>query len=139
MTMIEINRHPTKRQLRQFGFIWLGFLTLFGFVALSVLENSGLARLLWAVAVVVPLVGWFVPAFMRLVFVGMSHIAWPVGFIVSHVLLAAVYYLLLTPIGLAMRLFGYDPMGRLLDRESTSYWMERPCRPADSRRYFRQF
>jgi hypothetical protein len=139
MTMLEINRHPTRRQLRQFGFVWLGFLTLFGFMAFSVLDDVDLALLLWAAALLVPLIGWFVPAFMRLVFVGMSYLAWPVGFVVSHVVLAIVYYLVLTPIGLAARIVGYDSMQRHFDREAGSYWIERPRRPPGSRRYFRQF
>ncbi len=37
---------------------------------------------------------------MRAVFVGMSYLAWPIGFVVSHVILALVYYLVFTPIGL---------------------------------------
>jgi hypothetical protein len=88
--------------------------------------------------VVVPILGWLVPAFMRLVFVGMSYVAWPIGFVVSHLVLAAVYYLVLTPVGLVMRLLGYDPMRRGFDREAASYWVERPA-AAEPRRYFRQF
>lgn len=139
MTMLEINRHPTKRQLRQFGWVWLGFLTFFGFMAFSVRDDLDLARLLWSAGVLVPLIGWFVPTFMRVIFVGMSYLAWPVGFIVSHVVLAAVYYLVLTPIGLAARIVGYDPMRRHFDRRAGSYWIERPRRSAGSHRYFRQF
>jgi hypothetical protein len=49
-------------------------------------------------AVAVPAVGWFSPRFLRLVSVGMSYAAFPVGFVVSHVVLALVYYGVLTPI-----------------------------------------
>ncbi len=86
-----------------------------------------------------PVVGWVIPSFMRLVFVGMSYLAWPIGFVVSHVVLAAVYYLVLTPIGLLMRVFGYDPMARRFDREAASYWHERATAGSEAKRYFRQF
>ncbi len=139
MSIVQINRDPSPRQLNQFGFVWLGFMTFFGIVAWFRLGYPGLARGLWLAAVAVPIIGWLAPAFMRLVFVGMSYLAWPIGFVVSHLVLAAVYYLVLTPIGLVVRLLGYDPMRRRFDREAASYWVERPPTAVEPRRYFRQF
>ena len=56
----------------------------------------------------------------------------------THLLLAAVYFGVLTPIGLIMRLAGRDPMERRIDRAAPTYWVAR--RPVtDVRRYFRQF
>ena len=139
MSVVQINRNPSRRQLNQFGFIWLGFLALFGAIAYFKFSSPEAARWLWVAAVAVPILGWLVPAFMRLVFLGMSYLAWPIGFVVSHVVLAVVYYLVLTPIGLLTRLFGYDPMKKGFDPEATSYWVERPSGAVDARRYFRQF
>ena len=139
MSVVQINKNPTRRELNQFGFIWLGFLALFGVIAYFKFDSPLAARWLWVAAVVVPIVGWLVPAFMRLVFLGMSYLAWPIGFVVSHVVLAVVYYLVLTPIGLATRLFGYDSMKRKFDPDADSYWIERSADVVDSKRYFRQF
>ena len=139
MAIIQINRDPSKRQLNQFGFVWLGFLTLFGVMAWWKFGRPDVAKGLWVAAVAVPVVGWLVPAFMRLVFLGMSYLAWPIGFVVSHVILGLVYYLVLTPVGLVMRLVGYDPMRRRFDREAASYWIARDPSGVDPRRYFRQF
>ena len=138
MGIVRVNRHPTRRQLDQFGFIWLGFFGLFGAVAWIKAGAPPLAVGLWTAAVVVPVVGWIVPSVMRLVFVGMSYAAWPIGFIVSHVVLAVAYYLVLTPIGVVMRIFGYDPMTRRRSTDGGSRWVERDAeRPPES--YFRQF
>ena len=139
MSVVQINTNPTRRQLNQFGCIWLGFLALFGVIAHFKFHNPALARWLWIAAVVVPIVGWVVPAFMRLVYLAMSYVAWPIGFVVSHVVLAVVYYLVLTPVGLLTRVFGYDPMKRRFDREAASYWIERSPDAVDNKRYFRQF
>ena len=138
-SIVEINRDPTSRQLRQFGFVWMGFVAFFGIVARFKFERPDLGGWLWVAAVVVPVCGWVFPPFMRAVFLGMSYLAWPIGFVVSHIVLAVVYYLVLTPIGLATRVFRYDPMKRRFDRSAASYWLERPKDPPDSRRYFRQF
>ena len=139
MSVVHINRDPTRRQLNQFGFIWMAFLGLFGAIAVVKFESPTVARWLWLAAVVVPILGWSVPAFMRLVFLGMSYLAWPIGFVVLHVVLALVYYLVVTPIGLLTRLFGYDPMERKFDREAASYWVERSPESTDPKRFFRQF
>ena len=139
MAVIEINRNPTRRQLNQFGFIWLGFLVLFGAIARFKLDAPNLALGLWVAALVVPVVGWLIPSVMRAVFLGMSYAAWPIGFVVSHVILALVYYLVFTPVGLAMRIFGYDPMKRGFDESVSSYWVTRDPAAAETKRYFRQF
>jgi len=139
MSMIQINRNPTLRELRQFGFIWMGFVAFFGAVAWFKFGNPSLARGLWIASIAVPLLGWAMPSFMRLVFVGMSYLAWPIGFVVSHVVLALVYYGVLTPIGLLMRLFGYDSMKREFDPEAETYWVKRPVAEVDAKSYFRQF
>jgi hypothetical protein len=139
MSLIQINTNPNRRELNQFGFIWLGFLALFGLIAHFKFGLPLAARWLWVAAVVVPIIGWLVPGFMRVVFLGMSYLAWPIGFVVSHVVLAVVFYLVMTPIGFLMRLLGYDSMKRSFDPEAKSYWIERSAERVESKRYFRQF
>lgn len=46
------------------------------------------------------------------------------GWINTRILLSVVFYLVVTPVGLAMRLFGRDPLNRRLDPDATSYWNE---------------
>ena len=62
----------------------------------------------------------------------------PVGWAISHVLLALVYFGVITPIGLGLRLLGRDLLGRRADPNATTYWQERSPR-RDPRRYMRQF
>ena len=64
--------------------------------------------------------------------------AMPIGWTISHVILALVLFGLMTPIGLVMKLIGRDPMQRSFDREATSYWAGHE-QVKDSKRYFRQF
>ena len=139
MGVIEVNTDPSTRQLRQFAVLWLAFVGFFGAVAWF---KGGLPRtavFLWILAIVVAAIGWVSPRFMRLVFVGMSYAAFPIGFVISHVVLALVFYGVVTPIGLLMRLFGYDSMARNFDADAVSYWVERDPSGPDPKRYFRQF
>jgi hypothetical protein len=83
-------------------------------------------------------VGLAVPSFLRYVYVGMAYLAFPIGWVVSHLVLAAVYYLVLTPVGLLLRGFRYDPMNRRFDPHAESYWTPRESAD-DVQRHFRQF
>jgi hypothetical protein len=62
----------------------------------------------------------------------------PIGWTVSHLLLAAIYYLAIAPIGVIMRVCGYDPMQRRFDRNAETYWKRRQDRD-DTKRYFKQY
>jgi hypothetical protein len=77
-------------------------------------------------------------AFMRRVYVGMMYATFPIGWVVTHVLLTAIYFAVFTPIGLALRLAGRDPMTRRLDPAATTYWIRRERTP-QPRDYFSQF
>jgi len=138
MAMIEIDRHPAPRILRQFAGL---FLLAFGVVGLLVLRRGGsmeVALAIWGVALAVFVVGMIRPGAIRLVYLGLIYLAFPIGWVVSHVLLALVLYLLFTPIGWALRLLGRDPLERKLDSEASSYWTAHE-QPASMDRYFRQF
>jgi hypothetical protein len=81
---------------------------------------------------------WLAPAWGARLWVGWMRAAEPMGWVVSHVVLAIVYYGVLTPVGLVMRLAGRDPMQRRFDKRAASYWVERKDH-GDPGRYFRQF
>ena len=49
-----------------------------------------------------------------------------------------IYYIVLTPIGLFLRLTGYDPMQRRFDRAAKTYWTPRE-QEEKTKRYFQQF
>ena len=46
--------------------------------------------------------------------------------------------MVLTPIGLLLRVFGRDPMSRKLEADTASYWVERTPL-ASVRQYFKQY
>jgi hypothetical protein len=137
MSLVQINHNPSRRQLASFGLIWLVF-----FVALGAMlaARGGLRPAVWILWIVaaaaVP--GWMAPRWMRLLYLGMSYLSLPIGFVVSHVIVAAVWYLVFTPIGLLLRAVGYDPLARKFDPQAKTYWVPRGAEPPVER-YFRQY
>ena len=138
MALIRINRDPPPKQLAIFAGLWLIFLGGWGLVRWSFAGADSLAMTLWIAAVAVPVAGAVHRPILRWTYVGMSYAAFPIGWVVSHVLLAIIYYLVMTPIGLIMRVVGYDPMERKWDSQAESYWAKRSD-DDDPKRYFRQF
>jgi Saxitoxin biosynthesis operon protein SxtJ len=138
MNLIRIEYHPTRAQLAVFGLIWTVFFGVLGAVILGRGGSLGVATGVWAAAIVVPAIGWIEPRFMRMVYLGMALLTLPIGFVLSYVILGAVYYLVLTPTGLLMRAMKYDPMKRRFDDDAESYWIARKPK-SDLKSYFRQF
>jgi hypothetical protein len=48
----------------------------------------------------------------------------------TRIILGVVFYGVVTPIGLVMRMFGHDPMRRRLERTGESYRVRSVARPA---------
>jgi hypothetical protein len=111
--LTEIEWHPTGKQLRVFG---VGGLLASSAAALMLHFVWGAAGLWVAVVlaagVAICLCSLVSPAATRIVYIGMTLVAMPIGFIVSFVLLAVFYFLLLTPIALVFRLIGRDALCR---------------------------
>ena len=138
MRWSDIPRSPTTRTLRQFGALCLLF-----FSATAVWEYVHRHRpVLAAAAALAALtlgpVGLLRPRALRPIFVGWMYAAFPVGWMVSHALLAVVFYLLFTPLGLVFRAIGRDPLTIRRSGTAQTYWRERPA-VTDVARYFRQF
>jgi len=138
MAVLEINWKPSSKELRQFAGLWLGFFAALGGYFYYHDPASSVARVVLAAALLVGVPGLVVPAMMRPIYVTWMIAAFPIGWTVSHLLLGTIFYLVITPIGLLLRLLGHDPMNRRFDREATTYWNEHVT-GKDPSRYFRQF
>ena len=136
MALIRINPDPGNRQLAVFALAWLALLGRAAWV-LAARGHAGAAAVVGVAAAAVPLCGLVNRALVRAVYLGTSRATYPVGLVVSHILLGLVYYGVLTPVGLVLRLTGHDPLGRRFDRAAPSYWRRRAAAP-DTAAYFRQ-
>jgi hypothetical protein len=138
--MIEINFKPSIRELRQFAGIWFpAFCALVAFWTWKAGAAPIWPKSILGVGVVLGLVGLIAPAVIRPVFIGLSVLTFPIGLVISNVLLFLVFALVFTPIGLIMRALGRDPMLRRFDRQASSYWIAHDPGAGGAKRYFRQF
>lgn len=143
----SLNLNPDRKTLRQFG--WIGLL---GFALLARLAWRERAIFAFGLGILrLPLAGLFValallcvvfglvwPRGNRPIYVGLTLLSFPIGWVVSHLALALMFAFVIGPIAIVMRLLRRDPLSRLRDDAAPSYWTRRET-PSELGRYFRQF
>lgn len=127
----------TQRILRQFGGLWL---VIVGGLAswqwfIRGIHGPGVA-LVGAVALI-GAVGLARPEAIRPLFTGLMFLTFPIGRVVSGVLLAVFWYGVFTPVGAFFRLIGRDALAVRPPGNRETYWARKPA-PSDVRSYLRQ-
>ena len=100
----------SKKQLREFG-ILLGivFPVLFGFIIPLIFQHNYRVWTLW-IGIPFLIIGIYKPILLNYPFKGWMFLGDLLGWINSRLILCLIYFTVLLPIALIMRLFGYDPL-----------------------------
>jgi hypothetical protein len=138
VALIELKFDPSPKELKKFTALWLpGAFALFGAIVWYTSGSLRAPAILWSIGLVLGAAGTLAPLFGRLLFIVWMAVTYPIGWVMSHVLLGVIYFGVMTPVGLIMRAAGRDRLQRKLDPTAKTYWVERP--PAeDVESYFRQ-
>lgn len=97
-------------------------------------EVEGLPVWLAAAGLLLALAGIAVPSRLKPLYRLWMGVAVFLGYVMTRVLLTVVYFLVVTPIGLGMRLLGKDPLDRSPRSEATSFWKIREEPPGPPER-----
>ncbi len=120
----------TPGEIRKFGILFS--VVLAALAAFTVYKGNGSWPWLLGGAGLFLVAGLFLPTLLRPIYIGWMKFAFLLGWINTRLLLGIFFYLILTPTGLVMRLFGRDPLHRKLDKKAASYWIKRA--PAEFKR-----
>ncbi|MGZ0162762.1 MAG: SxtJ family membrane protein [Planctomycetales bacterium] len=138
MAIVDINWNPSRKELKVFSLLLIVFFAIVAGLAYRKGASVETACLISGGGAVVGIVGVFSPAFIRIVYVVWMTAVFPIGFVVSNVVLAVVFYGVVWPIGILTKLTGRNPLQLGFDRDAKTYWNVRPP-TKDPRRYFRQY
>lgn len=128
---------PDSHQLRVFAGLQIIFVAVVCFLVLLP-DSPVVATVLMTISVVVGVCGVTNPRSVRWIYVVWMLAFFPVGWTVSHLVMAIVYFGVITPIGIWRRRRAGDPLQREIDPEATSYWEEISSERSPES-YFRQF
>ena len=135
--MIAIQWNPSTKQLRQFAGIWFpAFCALVGWSIGHKTGHWSEVEIGWVLAGLLSVGGLVLPALIRPIFVGLILLTFPIGWVVSHLLLGLIFYGVVTPIGLIVRISGHDPL-QLKKPSGNSVW-KTSVGKTDATRYLRQ-
>jgi hypothetical protein len=138
MKWSDLPLHPTARVLRQFAAAWLVF-----FLCAGAHQWLGRARpqaglVLAVLALLVGVLGLVRPTAVRWLFLAATVAAFPIGWVLSQVMLVLMFYGVITPVALIFRVIGRDALHRRCPPAEVSLWVSKPS-PSDVSRYFKQY
>ena len=136
--MIEMKLSFSRKELLWFGPLFALFGGVIGGMVFWRFNAPLAAKWIWIMSGVVIGFYYLIPPLRKWIYRAWLGAFFPIGWIVSHLLLAVVFYLVVFPIGLLMRLLRYDALSRKFDPDRETYWIERE-KKTDARKYFRQF
>ncbi|MBT9556057.1 MAG: hypothetical protein IV100_08520 [Myxococcales bacterium] len=120
--------------LRRFGVqTGLVFGVLFGLALPWLFADAPVAWPLWPwlLGGALVLLGVSAPTWLVPVRVGWFRLGLLLGAINAHLILGVLYFFVITPIGLGIRLLGKDPLGLRRDASRVTYRHPAPPRPRD--------
>jgi hypothetical protein len=110
-------------EVRKFGLLFSAVCALAGLVMLW--KGGSRAWILFALAGMFLVTGLVWPRALRLFYVVWMRFAALLAWINTRVLLSALFFLVLTPVGLVFRLMGKDLLEQKIDRSKATYWVKR--------------
>jgi hypothetical protein len=138
MKWSDIPFNPSRHVLRQFAALWLGCFLALGANQYFIKDRPLWGMTLAGIAVIFGLPGWIRPPLLRWIFVGWMVLVFPIGWLLSSLLLGSLYFLVLTPVAVFFRLRGRDLLGRKPAPERPGFWEPKQT-PLDLHSYFRQY
>ena len=115
----------SRREIRKFGLVIAIALGVIGSFVYVKFGNLDVAGWLWGIGLLFLILGFILPSVLRPVYRIWMLLAYFIGGIVSRVILTVLFYVVLTPTGLVLRLFGKDVLDQKFDKRRESYWVKK--------------
>ena len=139
MALVSLNLKPSEKQLREFGEIALCMCNIVGLLLMWIAALPVKAFILFCICgVAVFGLSRISVKLVRPIYLGLIVLTFPIGWVISHALMAIFYYVVIGGVGLIFKLLKRDPLNRRYEPQTPSYWIpHRHNRSAKD--YFHQF
>ena len=117
--------------LRKFGLVTGAIVVVLFALFFPWVFDAGMPSWPWILAALLWIPALLVPKTLQPVYRIWMKIGHALGWINSRIILGFLFYVIVLPMGLVMRLFGKDPMARKLDMSMASYRKKSIIAPKD--------
>ncbi len=114
-----------KSTLRKFAITIASALCIIGALVFFLGSRAETAFWLWGFGSSILILGITVPNVLKPFHLLWMTLAFVLGWFVSRLILSIVFYLVMTPIGLVMKIIGKDLINQKLEKNNLSYWIKR--------------
>lgn len=115
----------SSKEIRKFGLVIAIALGVIGSFVYVKFGNFDVVGWLWGIGLLFLILGFILPSVLRPVYRIWMLLAYFIGGIVSRVILTVLFYVVLTPTGLVLRLFGKDVLDQRFEKDRESYWIKK--------------
>lgn len=138
MGLIALTLKPSEKQLSSFGYIALVMCNMIGLLMWALGVSLTPCVVIGIAGAAIFILSRISLTLVRPIYVGLNILTYPVGWLVSHTLLALFYYGVLGGVGLWFKWLKRDPLHRAYDPDAQSYWT--PCQHKRTLKdYFHQY
>ncbi len=125
-----------KNNLRKFG-ITLGLAFLIITLLLVARHKHSLSPFL--ISIIFFVLAFIMPILLKPIYIVWMRLAFILGWINTRLILFIIFYLIVTPIGVGLRLFGIGLLDRKIDKDKDSYWQKTIKKSFNRLNYEKQF
>jgi hypothetical protein len=128
-----------RAALRNFGLTMAAALALIGVAMHFVGHHPRRAFWTWVVAAAFLFFGLVAPRALKGIHRAWMALAFVLGWFVSRIILGVIFFGIITPIGVVMKLAGKDVLHEKIDRSAMTYWIPRDAAAEDPKRCEKPF
>lgn len=120
----DLQRLDTHRDtLRKFSFVIS--ISLFLIAAVLFIKGNNLFVVLFLIGAIVLAIGQIKTMVLKYVYLGWMAIAITVGWVISRIFITVIFYFIITPWGIVLRLFRKDLLDQKINTSAVTYWKEK--------------
>lgn len=134
---MDKSKFNDRNEWRKFG---IGLAVILAFIAtVHVIFAKPLYAYFYTACLLVLCLAFFAPVILKPLFILFSYIGFAIGWVMTRVILTLLFYLVLTPIGLAAKIWGTSFLSLKIEKNTRSYWVDRESTEYDRKDFERQF
>ena len=134
---MDKSRFNDKREWRKFGIGLSIILTILG--TIQWITGKSMFPIIYLTAGIVLASALLFPLILKPLFILFSYIGFTLGWIMTRVILSALFFLVITPFGMISRLMGKRYLQTNLKTNETTYWKNRQEQTASKEHFEKQY